>query len=456
MAGDLDKLLRDIRKPFSRRQERAVEALVRMGDEAVEPMAALLFAESADYPTQNAAFRVLERIGTPAVIPHMLRMAREAASEYYAAARFLARRRDPALLASLLEIARGTDRFAAAAVLGALGECGERRLLPDILGLVETRQDEARKDAIEAAAELGGPDAFGAILPLLKDPDGSIRVTAARALTKMKHPDAARHIAEALKTDEDDFSIKRMAEYLIELNATGSLPVILEALRRIQGKSALHESIAGLGGGNPADIAPYLHDPDADVRIAAVIALGGSGSARAVAPLLTVRADPEYRVRQEVRKALKRLKGSGVSFSMPRAGIGDLGVAVLEVLAAYFQIPSSEGFSAYRTGWIAHFGFSAIVAATIFAVASGAVGLELLPSAVAALAGVILLWGVGVLVGVLSHYNPLILIAVVIVIIVLFVKGSQSIALGIPIAVAGHALMHLFAFTLRLLTKALA
>jgi hypothetical protein len=175
-----------------------------------------------------------------------------------------------------------------------------------------------------------------------------------------------------------------------------------------------------------------------------------------VAPLLTVRADPEYRVRQEARKALKRLKGSGVSFSMPRAGIGDLGVAVLEVLAAYFQIPSSEGFSAYRTGWIAHFGFSAIVAATIFAVASGAAGLGLLPSAVAALAGVILLWGVGVLVGVLSHYNPLILIAVIIVIIVLFVKGSQSIALGIPIAVAGHALMQLFAFILRLLTKALA
>jgi HEAT repeat protein len=455
MAGDLDKLLRDLRKPFSRRQQRAVEALVRMGDEAVEPMASLLFSESADYPTQNAAFRVMERIGTPAVIPHMLRMAREAASEYYAAARFLARRRDPALLASLLEIARGTDRFAAAA-LTALGECGERRLLPDILGLVETRQDEARKDAIEAAARLGGQDAFGAILPLLKDSDGSIRMTAARVLTKMKHPDAARHIAEALKTDEDDSSIKRMAECLIELNATGSLPVILEALRRIQGKSALHESIAGLRGGNPADIAPYLHDSDADVRIAAVIALGSSGSAGAVAPLLTVRADPEYRVRQEVRKALKTLKRSGVSFSMPRAGSGDLGVAVLEVLAAYFQIPSSEGFSAYRTGWIAHFGFSAIVAATIFAVASRAIGLGLLPSAVAALAGVILLWGVGVLVGVLSHYNPLILIAVVIVIIVLFVKGSQSIALGIPIAIAGHALMHLFAFMLRLLTKALA
>jgi len=457
MAGDLDKLLRDLRKPFSRRQQRAVEALVGMGDEAVEPMAALLFSESADSPTKDAAFRVMERIGTPAVIPHMLRMAREAASEYYAAARFLARRRDPALLASLLEIARGADRFAAAAAaLAALGECGERHLLPDILRLVETRQDEARKDAIEAAAELGGQDAFEAILPLLKDPDGSIRVTAARALTKMKHPDAARHIAEALKTDEDDFSIKRMAEYLIELNATGSLPVILEALRRIQGKSALHESIAGLRGGNPADIAPYLHDSDADVRIAAVIALGSSGSAGAVAPLLTVRADPEYRVRQEVRKALKTLKRSGVSFSMPRAGSGDLGVAVLEVLAAYFQIPSSEGFSAYRTGWIAHFGFSAIVAATIFAVASRAIGLGLLPSAVAALAGVILLWGVGVLVGVLSHYNPLILIAVVIVIIVLFVKGSQSIALGIPIAIAGHALMHLFAFILRLLTKALA
>jgi hypothetical protein len=91
----------------------------------------------------------------------------------------------------------------------------------------------------------------------------------------------------------------------------------------------------------------------------------------------------------------------------------------------------------------------------IYTIASGALGLELVPSAVAALAGVILLWGVGALVGIYSHYNPLIMIGVIGAIIVLFVKGSKAIVVGIPIALAGHFLMTPFAFMLKLFRKAL-
>jgi hypothetical protein len=62
---------------------------------------------------------------------------------------------------------------------------------------------------------------------------------------------------------------------------------------------------------------------------------------------------------------------------------------------------------------------------------------------------VILLWGVGVLVGILSHYNPLIMIAAIVAVFagLLF---SSSMALGVLIAVAGHCLMIPFAYLLRL------
>jgi HEAT repeat protein len=353
MASEIDRLLKDLQKPFSWAQRRAEEGLVRMGQAAIEPVAALLFSESADVSTQDAAFSVLERIGTPHVIPHMLRLVRESGYNDYSAARFLARQRDPVLLASLLEIAEGTDRYRATAALTGLGECEERRLLPDLVRIIESRKDEARLDAMQAAAKLGGRDAFEAIAPLLKDSDASTRETAARLLTEMKHPQAARYIADALRTEEVDFAAERMAKCLIELNAADSLPVILEALRRIQDKSALHEPLHQLRGGNPADITPYLKDVDPDVRIAAAIALGNSGRVEAVAPLLAARTDSEYRVRQEVRTALKTLERSGVSFSMPRASIRDRAAVAVELLATYFRIPSSEGFSAYRTGWIA-------------------------------------------------------------------------------------------------------
>jgi HEAT repeat protein len=455
MAGEIDELLKNLQRPFSRAQRRAEEGLVRVGEAAIEPVATLLFSESADISTQSAAFDVLERIGGPRVIPHMLRLVKGSRYNDYSAARYLARQRDPALLASLLEVAAGPDRHRAAAALTGLGECGERSILPELVRIIESRKDEARLDAMQAAAKLGGHDAFEAIAPLLKDPDASTRGTAARLLTEMKHPQAARHIADALRIEEVDFPTERMAKCLIELNAADSLPIILEALGRVQDKSALHEPMRKLRGGIPADISPYLKDADPDVRIATAIVLGNSGRIEAVAPLLTARTDSEYKVRQEVRTALKTLRRSGVSFSVPRASIRDRAAVAVELLATYFHIPSSEGFSAYRTGWIAHFGFSAIVAAIIFTVASGALGLQPLSSAAAALAGVILLWGVGALVGVYSHYNPLIMIGVIGVIIALFVKGSTAIALGIPIALAGHFLMIPFAFILKLLRRIL-
>lgn len=101
VTGELDRLVRDLRKSFSRAQRKAEERLGRVGDEAVEPVAEVLFSESADPYTRGCAFSVLERIGTAPVIPHMLRAVREDGSHAYTAARFLARRKDPAVLASL-------------------------------------------------------------------------------------------------------------------------------------------------------------------------------------------------------------------------------------------------------------------------------------------------------------------------------------------------------------------
>ncbi len=78
LPDDLEGLLQDLCRPFSRAQRRAEERLVRMGEAVVEPVAALLFSGSSDAFTRGVALRVLERVGTPPVIPHMLRAVREA------------------------------------------------------------------------------------------------------------------------------------------------------------------------------------------------------------------------------------------------------------------------------------------------------------------------------------------------------------------------------------------
>jgi HEAT repeat protein len=338
--------------------------------------------------------------------------------------------------------------------LTGLRQCREPRLLPELLAIVEARKDEARYDAIEAAAELGGHDAFATIAPLLGEPDPGTRLVAARVLAGMKHPEAARLIAEALEAETVEGSIRGMVEHLAELAAKDALPTIFRALKRMRDASALDGPLTELRGCMPVEVASYLQDREAGVRIAAAIVLGNSGRAEAVQPLLAAWNDPEYRVRQAVRQALKALRRSGVCPSLPRSSMRDRVAAALGVLAAYFRIPSSEGFSAYRTGWIAHFACSATAAAGIYALATTGLGLEPVAAMAGALAGVILLWGVGVLVGITSHYNPLIMLIAVGVLVGGLVL-TRAMAAGLVIAVAGHALMMPFAFLVRLARRAL-
>lgn len=454
MGDQIVELIRDLQKPFSRAGARAEAALIRLGDATVEPVAALLFAEPGDSSTQDAAVRVLGGIGTPSVTPHLLRAVTESKHAYYAAARFLAGRRDPVLLAALLEIARSGPRFPAGAALTALGECDERSILPDVLEIVRTRADEAREAAIAAASQLGGHAAFDVIAPLLTDPDSGVRWAAAGALTEMAHPQAGRHLAAALAVEERELLVRRLAECLLELKAPDLLPAVFAALKRIERKSALHEPLAEVRGGNPAEIAPYLMAPeaDADVRIAAAIALGASENAAAVAPLLAARRDADSAVRGAVRRALKRLRRAGVSVPMPPMSLRDRAASVLELLSLNFRTPSSEGFSAYRTGWIGHLAFSTVAAATLYAIASTWLGADPLFAAATGVAGVILLWWAGVLVGVCSHHVPLLMLAAVAVIlgsIVLAGSGRPFLFLGLPIALAAHMLMFAVGFVLK-------
>ncbi len=109
-------------------------------------------------------------------------------------------------------------------------------------------------------------------------------------------------------------------------------------------------------------------------------------------------------------------------------------------LAAYFTVPSREGFSAYRSGWIVHFIFSVLLgqAACLGLTRLGASSLPL--QALAALLAVVSFWGVGVFLGVVSHYNPLLLLLAVAGVILSLRFASKPAALGVPLGAGAHAL----------------
>ncbi len=142
--------------------------------------------------------------------------------------------------------------------------------------------------------------------------------------------------------------------------------------------------------------------------------------------------------------------------SLPPPSLRDRAASVLETVSGYFQVPSSEGFSAYRTGWVAHLAFSTLVAAGAYAICSS-LGLAPLRSALTALGMVLLLWWVGVRVGIASHYTPLLMLAAIAVLLtsLLAARIAPPLLFGLPIAFAAHALMLPFSSVLRRLARAM-
>lgn len=444
-ATSLRQLLRDLRRPFTRRQRRAEARLLALGEAAIEPVAAVLFTPEANVSTQGTAVRVLIGIGTPATIPHLLRAVAEGGYADFAAARHLASTRDPTLWKALLTIAETGKRSAAEAALTALGERASAALLPDLARIIQTRTDPARATALATAARLGGPAAFSILAPLLSDPDAATRYAAARALVTSRHPEAATRIAAALPGEKAELILRGMAECLVDLGAAEHMPTILDVMQRLKDHVRPLEGLRGVTGVRPAAIARHLDDPTPALRIATAHLLGNSGRPEAVGPLLAHAADPDPGVRRQVRGALRTLARAGVSVTLPPLGFRDRLDAIRRPLTWYFRIPSREGFSAYRTGWVAHLAFSALVAAACLqlvwypAVWSLGTGIWM------AFVSVFLLWGVGVLVGILSHYSPLLTVAALVGLAYIALQAWPPLWLGAGVAGLVHLAMRPFA-----------
>lgn len=115
---------------------------------------------------------------------------------------------------------------------------------------------------------------------------------------------------------------------------------------------------------------------------------------------------------------------------------------ILDLLLQYFFVPSREGFSSYRTGWLVHFAFS-IVLATAITAGVVALGFAIPHGLIAATLGVLLLWGVGIIVGVYSHHSPLTLLAALAVIggLIFYQPATPYLALSFLVALAVHVVI---------------
>ncbi|HVK12156.1 MAG TPA: HEAT repeat domain-containing protein [Gemmataceae bacterium] len=252
-----------------------------------------------------------------------------------------------------------TVRAAAAATLSKTGD-----KIKSVLNLVvESLKDPDERVRAAVADALGrvGEDAKGAIprlIPLLKDKDPGVRLAAAFALGRIG-PEAAvavPDLSHVLATDTDTPVRKEAARAfnLLGLDAKAAVPALAKALRedkseevRQQAALALAKMVGEVGphaaammdairmdadktvrvftvhaladSHGPAlksfvkDLAEHLvKEPDGDVRLAIVQELGALGpDAKDALPALNrMVADVQLNVRDEAKKAVKRVMES--------------------------------------------------------------------------------------------------------------------------------------------------
>jgi HEAT repeat protein len=278
-----------------------------------------------------------------------------------AAMPLLTKHKQPGLLPVLVEATKHKEypvRWGAAI---ALGELGDREGVEPLIAAVKDRNRDVRRSAVTALGKLRDPRAVEALSAALVDPWDKVGYSAAKALRKMKARPHLGPIIEGLgskdnavrayaaralgeygddtaaeplgRTLEDTSQVVRWyaAEALGKVNSPQTGRVLLEAL----GKPVVREDghllsviAASLGKlryreATGALVGLLVHDR-ADVRHAAILALGEIGDERAIGPLQEVQHGDRgvamapsgrgaVRLSDAAREAVERIRSGGRS-----------------------------------------------------------------------------------------------------------------------------------------------
>ena len=198
--------------------------------------------------------------------------------------------RDPAAIPALSQAAQHPDpatRRQAAIALGRIGHPGGVQALTALLG------DEDDAIRITAARALGQTRSEQAILPLLtllEDENPQVRQTAAAALKQIPASHSLDELITTLTGTRNAWMRAALAEILGEIGEPKAKEVLEELVQEegdLQTRLNAAQSLVKLGDPRgKAMILRTLNAPNAHTRLLAAIALGNTGDARAVGPIL--------------------------------------------------------------------------------------------------------------------------------------------------------------------------
>ena len=179
----------------------------------------LAFCKTLTGQQHRTVMESLQTVGK-SLVPHAVQLLSNSDADLRVQAVYLLEAfEDPATIGPMLQMLNDPDWWVRIVACETMGRLKEPKTVSALARMLT--DSDARWAAIDAVATIGGPDAAGALMPLLKDPMPEVRTATVTALKRVKDPRVEAALIEVAKSDGSVDVRLKAVEVLRELKGAG-------------------------------------------------------------------------------------------------------------------------------------------------------------------------------------------------------------------------------------------
>jgi eukaryotic-like serine/threonine-protein kinase len=224
---------------------------------------------------------------------------------------------DESSVDDLLARIEGKDPVARLHIINVLGRFNLPKVQQAIQKQLKDNSKFIRSAALSALAKMDGPFDMPLIVGMLRDPEIEVQNKAVDVVVKANHPETIKYLVDVLK-DENEYARRAAVEVLNVVGTSKSVKYLLEVIADSDWwvRTRAADALGKIGGPKVVDaVLALIKDENQDIRRAAIEILNQTKDERAVAQLIEATRDPDWWVSERAVDALAEI---GSSKALPR------------------------------------------------------------------------------------------------------------------------------------------
>jgi eukaryotic-like serine/threonine-protein kinase len=224
---------------------------------------------------------------------------------------------DESSVDELLARIEGKDPVARLHIINVLARFNLPKVQQAVQKQLKDTSKFIRSAALSALAKMDGPFDMPALVGMLRDPEIEVQNKAVDVVVKANHPETIKYLVDVLK-DENEYARRAAVEVLNVVGTSKSVKYLLEVIADSDWwvRTRAADALGKIGGPRVVDaVLALIKDENQDIRRAAIEILNQTKDERAVAQLIEATRDPDWWVSERAVDALAEI---GSSKALPR------------------------------------------------------------------------------------------------------------------------------------------